>query len=70
MMRSAVVPVVILGACALASGALLAQGPRNIEPLSIEDATTLFVEFSGGIPLDRLTIKQVRGKYVGVASKN
>ena len=35
MMRFAVVPVVILGA-ALAGGALLAQGPRNIQPLALE----------------------------------
>ena len=47
MMRSAVVPVVILGACALASGALLAQGPRNIEPLSIEDRTGFVPIFDG-----------------------
>ena len=47
MMRFAVVPVVILGACALASGALLAQGPRNIQPLAIEDRAGFEPMFDG-----------------------
>ena len=47
MMRSAVVPVVILGACALATGALLAQGPRNIQPLAIEDRAGFVPIFDG-----------------------
>ena len=47
MMRSAVVPVVILGACALASGALLAQGPRNIQPLALEDRAGFEPMFDG-----------------------
>ena len=46
-MRSAVVPVVILGACALASGALLAQGPRNIQPLALEDRAGFEPMFDG-----------------------
>jgi len=47
MMRSAVVPVVFLGACALAGGALLAQGPRNIQPLAIEDRAGFEPMFDG-----------------------
>jgi 3-keto-disaccharide hydrolase len=47
MMRFAVVPVVILGATALASGALLAQGPGNIQPLAIEDRTGFEPIFDG-----------------------
>ena len=47
MMRFAVVPVVILGACALASGALLAQGPRNIQPLALEDRAGFEPMFDG-----------------------
>ena len=46
MMRSAVVPVVILGA-ALAGGALLAQGPRNIQPLAIDDRAGFEPMFDG-----------------------
>jgi hypothetical protein len=47
MMRFAVVPVVILGATALASGALLAQGPGNIQPLATEDRTGFESIFDG-----------------------
>ena len=47
MMRFAVVPVVILGACALAGGALLAQGPRNIQPLALEDRAGFEPMFDG-----------------------
>jgi len=47
MMRFAVVPVVILGACALAGGAVLAQGPRNIQPLAIDDRTGFEPMFDG-----------------------
>jgi len=46
-MRFAVVPVVILGACALAGGAVLAQGPRNIQPLAIDDRTGFEPMFDG-----------------------
>ena len=46
MMRFAVVPVVILGA-ALAGGALLAQGPRNIQPLAIDDRAGFEPMFDG-----------------------
>ena len=45
-MRFAVVPVVILGA-ALAGGALLAQGPRNIQPLAIDDCAGFEPMFDG-----------------------
>jgi hypothetical protein len=47
MMRSAVVPVAFLGACALASSALLAQGPRNIQPLAIDDRAGFEPMFDG-----------------------
>jgi hypothetical protein len=47
MMRSAVVPVVMLSACALASAALLAQGPRNIQPLALEDRAGFEPMFDG-----------------------
>jgi hypothetical protein len=47
MMRSAVVPVVFLGACALASGVLLAQGPRNIQPLALDDRAGFEPMFDG-----------------------
>ena len=47
MMRSAAVPVVILAACVLASGGLLAQGPRNIQPLALEDRTDFTPIFNG-----------------------
>ena len=47
MKRSAVVPFVMLGACALASGALLAQGPGNIQPLALEDRAGFEPMFDG-----------------------
>jgi hypothetical protein len=47
MMKSTVVPAVILGACALASGVLLAQGPRNIQPLALDDRTGFEAMFDG-----------------------
>jgi hypothetical protein len=47
MMRSAVVPVVMLGACALAGTALVAQGPRNIQPLALEDRAGFEPMFDG-----------------------
>ena len=47
MMRSAFVSVVMLGACALGSAALLAQGPRNIQPLALEDRTGFEPMFDG-----------------------
>ncbi len=37
----------VLGACALASGALLAQGPRNIQPLALEDRAGFEPMFDG-----------------------
>jgi len=46
MMRSAVVPVAILDACALATGALLAQGPR-IQPMALEDRAGFELIFDG-----------------------
>ena len=56
MMRSAVVPVLILGACALAGGALLAQGPRNIQPLALEDRAGFEPMFDGSSGIGGLEI--------------
>lgn len=46
MMRSAVVPV-MLAACGLAGAAVVAQGPRNIQPLALEDRTGFEPMFDG-----------------------
>ena len=47
MMRPIVVPMVVAGVCALAGAVLLAQGPRNIEPLALEDRTGFTPMFNG-----------------------
>src|SRR5690349_20468442 len=47
MMRSPVVPAVILGACVLGGAALVAQGPRNIQPLALEDRAGFEPMFDG-----------------------
>ncbi len=51
MKRSAVVSVVMSGACALAGAALVAplvaQGPRNIQPLALEDRAGFEPMFDG-----------------------
>jgi hypothetical protein len=47
MMRSAVVPAVFLGACALAGAVVVAQGPRNIQPLALEDRAGFEPMFDG-----------------------
>jgi hypothetical protein len=46
-MRSAVVPVVFLGACALAGAVVVAQGPRNIQPLALDDRAGFEPMFDG-----------------------
>jgi hypothetical protein len=52
MMRPKVVPMVVAGACALAGAVLVetglvAQGPRNIQPVALEDRTGFTPIFNG-----------------------